>query len=400
MIPEAVERRARWVLDTIGAREVGFGDDVPYRAESWEQIDRNERPAGDDLADAFFHLARVEELNGARDEHDRFRAASSSLDPLDPPLERLRQRLGVEPPRWGGARFAVALTHDVDVPWKWTRKGVKGAAARAKSELFSGRVRSGLQELRGLAGAPVHKVTGTDPYWSFDRILEDERRCDASSTFFLLADHAHEFDGSAVESYERLRPRLVETLQEADAEVGLHGSYSAADDAERIAREKERLEKLSGAVQGQRYHYLRVDPHRNLGALEAAGFAYDSSLGFGDAVGFRAGIAHPFRPWDFERNAPRGLVEVPLAAMDVTLSAERYLHLSVEAAERRLMALLDWAAENGGGFAVLWHSEQYDSALLPGWDRLYRRVMEGVRSRGGACLQAGALAEEARAWLS
>jgi hypothetical protein len=400
VIPETVERRARWVLDTIGARELGFGDDVPYRAEAWEQVERGERPAGDDLAEAFFHLARIEERDGARDEHDRFRASSSCLDPLDPPLERLRRRLGVEAPTWGGARFAVALTHDVDVPWKWTRKGVKGAAARAKGDLVNGRVGPGLRELRGLAGAAVHKVTGTDPYWSFDRILADERRCGTSSTFFLLADHAHEFDGAAAESYERLRPRLVETLQDAGAEVGLHGSYSAADDAGRIASEKDRLEQLSGPVQGQRYHYLRVDPHRNLGALEAAGFAYDSSLGFGDAIGFRAGIAHPFRPWDFDRDAPRGLVEIPLAAMDVTLSAERYLNLAVEEAERRLMALLDWAAENGGGFAVLWHSEQYDSALLPGWDRLYRRLLAGVRSRGGACLQAGALAEEAHAWLS
>ena len=400
MIPEQVERRARWVLDTIGAREVGLGDDVPYRSESWEQIDRGEQPDGDDLAEAFFHLARVEELNGARDEHDRFRAASSCLDPLDPPLERLRRRLGVGPPRWGGARFAVALTHDVDVPWKWTRKGLKGAAARAKSELVHGRVGPGLRELRGLAGAGVHKAAGTDPYWSFDRILKDEQRCGASSTFFLLADHAHEFDGAAVESYERLRPRLVQTLREGAAEVGLHGSYSAADDPHRIAKEKAQLEQLSGPVSGQRYHYLRVDPHRNLASLEAAGFSYDSSLGFGDAIGFRAGIAHPFRPWDFERDAPRSLVEVPLAAMDVTLSAERYLNLGVDEAERRLMALLDWAAENGGGFAILWHSEQYDSALLPGWDRLYRRVMEGVRARGGACVQAGALAEEARAWLS
>jgi peptidoglycan/xylan/chitin deacetylase (PgdA/CDA1 family) len=379
---------------------VGLGDDVPYRAESWEQIDGGHRPGGDDLAEAFFHLARIEELNGTRDEHDRFRAASSSLDPLDPPLERLRRRLGVDPPRWGGARFAVALTHDVDVPWKWTRKGLKGAAARAKSELVHGRVGSGARELRGLAGAAVHKATGTDPYWSFDRILEDERRSGASSTFFLLADHAHEFDGAAAETYERLRPRLVETLQEARAEVGLHGSYSAADDAQRIADEKERLERLSGPVQGQRYHYLRIDPHRNLGALEAAGFAYDSSLGFGDAVGFRAGIAHPFRPWDFERDAPHDLIEVPLAAMDVTLSAERYLNLSVEQAGARLSALLDWAEEHGGGFAVLWHSEQYDSALLPGWDVLYRRLLEEVRARGGRCLQAGALAEEARAWLS
>jgi hypothetical protein len=400
MIPELVERRARWVLDTIGARDTGLGDDVPYDAAAWEQVERGARPAGDDLAEAFFHLARVEERNGSRDEHDRFRAASSCLDPLDPPLERLRRRLGVEPPRWGGARFAVALTHDVDVPWKWTRKGVKGAAARAKGDLRRGRVGSGLRELRGLAGAAVHKVAGTDPYWSFDRILEDERRCGASSTFFLLADHAHEYDGAAVEAYERLRPRIVETLQDSSAEVGLHGSYSAADDAARIASEKQSLEQLSGPIQGQRYHYLRVDPHRNLGALEAAGFAYDSSLGFGDAIGFRAGIAHPLRPWDFEREAPRGLVEVPLAAMDVTLSAERYLNLSAAQAEQRLTELLDWAAENGGGFAVLWHSEQYDSALLPGWDRLYSRLMEGVRSRGGVCLQAGALAEEAREWLS
>jgi hypothetical protein len=278
--------------------------------------------------------------------------------------------------------------------------GLKGAAARAKNDFSRGRVRSALRELRGLTGAAVHRVSGTDPFWSFDRILADERRCQASSTFFLLAEHAHELDGAAVEAYEKLRPRLVETLRDGHAEVGLHGSYSAADDPARIVREKKRLEALSGPVCGQRYHFLRVDPHRNLAPLEAAGFAYDSSLGFGDALGFRAGIAHPFRPWDFERDAPHDLVEVPLAAMDVTLSAERYLDLSVHEADKRLQALLDWAAENGGGFAVLWHSEQYDSALLPGWDRLYRRFIEQVQLRGGVCLQAGALAEEARAWLS
>jgi hypothetical protein len=399
VIPERVERRARWVLDSIGARDVGFGNDVAYDAEAWQQVERGELPA-DPLAAGFFHLARVEERNGARDEHDRFRAASSCLDPLDPPLERLRRELGADAPRWGGARFAVALTHDVDTPWKWTRLGLKGAAARAKTDLAHGRVRAGLRELRGLAGAPFHKASGTDPFWSFDRILADERRLGSSSTFFLMADHAHELDGPAGEQYEELRPRLVETLLDGGAEVGLHGSYSAADDPARISAEKETLEQLAGSVKGQRYHFLRLDPHRNLGALEAAGFAYDSSLGFSDALGFRAGIAHPFRPWDFEREAPRALVEVPLAAMDVTLSAERYLDLSADQADERLQGLLDWAAENGGGFAVLWHSEQYDSALLPGWDRLYGRLIEEVQQRGGVCLQAGALAEEARAWLS
>ena len=388
------------MLDTIGAREVGFGDAFPYRAEAWEQVERGQRPDGDELAEAFFHLARVEEREGTRDEHGRFRAAGSSLDPLDPPLEHLRRKLGVEPPRWGGARFAVALTHDVDTPWKWTPIGLRGAAARAKADLLRGRARSGLREARALAGWPIHKARGTDPFWSFDRILADERRCDASSTFFLMADHAHELDGPAGDSYEQLRPHLVETLLEGAAEVGLHGSYSAADDGVRLAAEKGRLEELAGPVRGQRYHFLRLDPDRNLADLEAAGFAYDSTLGFPDAPGFRAGIAHPFRPWDFKRDAPHEIIEVPLAAMDVTLSAERYLNLSARQAEARLSSLLDWAAEHGGGFAVLWHSEQYDSAVLPGWDRLYRRFMEDVRARGGVCVQAGALAEEAREWLS
>jgi hypothetical protein len=93
VIPAQVERRARWVLDAIGATDVGFGDDVPYNASAWEQVERGERPTGDDVAEAFFHLARVEERNAPRDEHGRFRAEWSCLDPLDPPLERLRRDL-------------------------------------------------------------------------------------------------------------------------------------------------------------------------------------------------------------------------------------------------------------------------------------------------------------------
>jgi peptidoglycan/xylan/chitin deacetylase (PgdA/CDA1 family) len=394
-----VEGRARWVLDSIGGREVGFGDDVKYRAEAWEQVERGERPTGDDLAEAFFHLARIEERDAGRDEHDRFRASSSSLDPLDPPVERLRRTLKLEPPRWGGARFAVALTHDVDTPWKWTRMGVRGGAARLKQEVLGRRTGAVLREARALAGVPMHLLRRTDPYWSFERILADERRAGASSTFFLMAQHAHPNDGLAGESYRRLRPRIVEALLEGGAEVGLHGSYSSADRADRLEDEKQILEALAGPVRGQRYHYLRLDPHSNFATLDSLGFLYDSTLGFADQPGFRAGIAQPFRPWDLDREQPLRLVEIPLAAMDVTLAEERYLNLSARDAAAHLGALVDWAAEHGGGFSVIWHSEQWDSAAHPGWDRLYRRFMEYVRARGGVCVSAGELAEEANAWL-
>jgi hypothetical protein len=393
VIPDRVERRARWVLDSIGATELGFGDDLPYRAGAWDAVERGARPGGDELAEAFFHLARVEERGARRDEHGRFRGAWSCLDPLDPPLERLRRKLGVDPPRWDGARFLVALTHDVDSVWRWTRIGVRGAAARLKDDVLSGRGRAAAREATGLALAPAHRLRGTDPNWRFDEIVRETRRRGGSgSTFYVFGGHSDPHDGAAPETYERLRPRLIETLAGVGAEVGLHGTYAAADDERLLAQEKARLESLGASVDGQRYHYLRVEPHRNLRPLGQLGFAYDTSLGFSDAVGFRAGLARPFRPWDFEHEQPFDLVEVPLAVMDVTLAEPRYLGLSARAAWPRLEELLDWAAEHGAAFAILWHPDRFDRPTSGGWDRLFYRVVEAVRERGGACVSAKDLA--------
>jgi peptidoglycan/xylan/chitin deacetylase (PgdA/CDA1 family) len=394
-IADRVERRARWVLEALGAGHLRLGDDLPYRPEAWEQVERGELPEGDELAAAFFHLARIEEIGAPRDRHGRFCASSSRLDPLDPPLERLRRELGDPAPRYGEARFAVALTHDVDVPWRWTRIGVRGAAARLKGHALARRAGPALHEAHGLARVPLHKLRGSDPNWRFAEIVAAERAHDARSTFFVMAGHGHRADGAAPESYDRLRPQLVETLAETGAEVGLHGSYLAAEDFDRLARERALLAQLDGPLVGHRYHYLRVDPHRNLVPLADIGFRYDTSLGFPDALGFRAGIAHPFRVWDLERDRPSDLVELPLAVMDATLAEERYEGLSAAAAKPHVLALLDWAGEHGGGFSILWHPERFDAPSARGWDRLYFEVIDAVRERGGVCMSAGELAASA-----
>jgi hypothetical protein len=380
VIPDHVERRARWVLDSIGATQVGFGDDIPYNDAAWEQVERGELPVDDDIAAGFFHLARVEERDGPRDEHGRFRAEWSQLDPLDPPLERLRRSLGLK-----DDGFAIALTHDVDTPWRWTQIGLRGSAARLKRNVLQVRAAPAFREATALVAAPVHRVRGTDPNWRFREILERER---TGSTFFVLAGHNDPHDGAAPQRYEELRPRLVETIREAGGEVGLHGSYTAADDPQRLADERAKLEALAGPLQGHRYHYLRVDPHQNLTRLP---FRYDTTLGFPDAVGFRAGIARPFHPWDFERDAPAEILEIPLAAMDATLAEERYLGLSAKRAAPQLRGLVDWAASNGGAFAVLWHPDRFDPLTSGGWDRLYWKFLDEVQARGGVCMSAAEL---------
>jgi hypothetical protein len=96
---------------------------------------------------------------------------------------------------------------------------------------------------------------------------------------------------------------------------------------------------------------------------------------------------------------PADLIEIPLAVMDVTLAEERYLGLSAKAAERTLLELVAWAAEHGGGFAVLWHNDRFDPGTSRGWDRLFLRFIDAVRISGGVCLSARELADEAAVWL-
>ena len=98
-----------------------------------------------------------------------------------------------------------------------------------------------------------------------------------------MADHAHELDGPSAESYEQLRPgssRHCSTVRPRSASTAATRLLTTAT---RLAAEKIRLEQLAGPVRGQRYHFLRLDPDRNLADVEAAGFAYDSTLGFNDA---------------------------------------------------------------------------------------------------------------------
>ena len=81
--------------------------------------------------------------------------------------------------------------------------------------------------------------------------------------------------------------------------------------------------------------------------------------------------------------------------MDVTLAEPRYLGLSARAAWPRLEALLDAAAANGAAFAILWHPDRFDAPTSAGWDRLFYRIIDAVRARGGECMSAKDLAAHA-----
>ena len=193
------------------AWRVFAGDDVPApRAGDDGLVD-----FGDGVADivmsTFWHLSRWEERPGSmRDERGRFPASAALFDPeaaaADRLVDRFREIAGAPPAR----ALTVALTHDIDTPWRWSgARAVAGAAARAKAAAVARRPRELARELRGLAGLPRHRARGTDPNWCFERICEIERSHGGFSTYFVLAGHHHPADGAAPRVYERARPAIV-----------------------------------------------------------------------------------------------------------------------------------------------------------------------------------------------
>jgi Family of unknown function (DUF7033) len=400
--------RMRWAFETLrtacapGAIEIGSAypsSALPASEAAWRYLDGDEtRPPrlaedglldfGDGILDviasAFWHLSRWEERSGPRDRHGRFAASASLVDPerpaVDALLERFRAATGLE--RRNG--FTVVLTHDIDTPLRWTsRRSVISAGARLKQAIGHRRGVDLSAEARGLASLPLQAVRRSDPNWSFQRIREIEAAHGARSTHFLLGGHHHPADGDGA-AYDRVRVRLVDLIASQGDEIGLHPSYTTSDHPDRLEGEKRRLESLTGApLRSVRFHFLRHDTHRSLRQLDRLGFALDSSQGYADRPGMRAGFSFPYRPYDIAADRPLDLVELPLAVMDATLSDDRYLGLSAEDGFRRATAVLERVAEAGGTVAVLWHNDRFAGPYARGWDRCYDRLLGWVHDRGG-----------------
>ena len=136
---------------------------------------------------------------------------------------------------------------------------------------------------------------------------------------------------------------------------------------------------------GVRYHYLRALYHETLPHLEAAGFAYDTSLAFAEHEGFRCGCSFPFRPYHLGEERPLDLIELPLAVMDGTLQEPHYRDLAAPDAERAAASVLARALRSGGAVSLLWHNNRFDRRVSRGYDEVYWRLLDQALAHGAWC---------------
>jgi hypothetical protein len=293
-------------------------------------------------------------------------------------------------PLWpDGRRFAVCLTHDVDLV---SHRSTPRQAAR---HAWAGRHRGGLGRV---AGPPVRLaralrtgialVPSARETLERSAALEADRGATASYLFTVPPaagpgryDCVYAPDDPCLFRGERRRiADVMRALAVEGFDIGLHGSYEAGVRPGALAAERASLEHATGLeITSTRQHLLHWDVRRTPQLQEAARLRVDSSLGFNREVGFRAGTSLPFRQFDVGSAERLELLQIPLVAQDASLLDTWGLELDASRAAEIVAQLLDQAAELGTAATLVFHP---DKLVRPDWRALYERALDYAAARG------------------
>jgi peptidoglycan/xylan/chitin deacetylase (PgdA/CDA1 family) len=248
----------------------------------------------------------------------------------------------------------------VDEPWaalgRRTRDvahALAGDLVRRRDPILAGR------RARSLVDARSGRVD-RDPLNRFGLMMDVSERHGLRSVFYFMAGNApddHDF------RYQLSDPPFAELLRrihERGHEIGLHASYGSYLSEERTTMEFAALKaacRVAGFDQpswGVRQHYLRFEAPQTWRNQESAGLEHDSTLGFAERVGFRAGTCREYPVFDLLDRRRLGLRERPLVVMDGTLF--EYMGLDLDAAALRIRAVVGACRQHRGDAVLLYHN--------------------------------------------
>ena len=324
----------------------------------------------------YWALARVEELVPASlDAHGRFPAAESHAVKhgyLDRPVvdEWLHVLAKLLKHKWpqlvfSKREFRTLVSHDVDHP---TRYGFLGAKAFVR-RLAADFLRSKDFRLPGVALrswlATPQRLHHADPFNCFDWIMDISDENGLKSAFYFVTNGSHPLDGRYPFDSAALRG-LIRRVADRGHEIGLHPSYLTYDNPELLVSEAERLKRLCSELGinqdrfGGRMHFLRWEWPATLRAWNAAGMAYDSTLGYAAAPGFRCGTCIEYPAYDPVRGEMLDIRIRPLVVMETSIF--KYMDLGAdEQAYSLVTKLKDVCRKVNGDFVFLWHNSAFVS---------------------------------------
>lgn len=322
-------------------------------------------------------------------------AQNAHIPTLEMHIEMLREWIAGEgipfveiPATAVGSNFTVCLTHDIDfvgirrhvfdhTMWGFLYRATFGGL----SNFLRGR-RTLAQLARSWLSAislPLVYLGWARDFWEpFGWYLRVEEGL--AATYFVIpfkrragekvpgrhaARRASSYDVSDI-------PESTAELQKCGCEIGTHG-IDAWHDSEKGRAELAATRAIAGCGSaGIRMHWLLHDENTPV-ALEQAGYEYDSTCGYNEAVGYRAGTSQVFRP-----AGARTLLELPMHIQDGALFYPERLDLAEPEADRVCDTLIENSKTFGGVLTVLWHDRSHGPERF--WGEFYVRLVAKLKS--------------------
>lgn len=320
---------------------------------------------------------------------------NASIPTLDLHVKMLRELIldsGIAiaeiPPIPADHAFTVCLTHDIDFigirrhfldhsMWGFIYRATVGSLSRLFAKRLT--VSQVLRNWIAVASLPLVYMKLVPDFWEpFDWYLDVEKGL--PSTYFLIPVKRH--PGDKVSGSRKKRraaaydvtdmPGAAKKLLDHGCELGVHG-IDAWNSAERGKFEAQRVAASTGQIPGGvRMHWLLFEKE-SPATLENAGFSYDSTIGYNETIGYRAGTNQVFRPI-----GAKDLLELPMHIQDGALFYPQRLNLSAKDASDACDCIVDHAKENGGMVTLLWHDRSPGPERF--WGGFYKGLVENLKS--------------------
>ena len=339
-----------------------FGDNKIVRSQNQYIV------YADFIASSYFLMSRYEECicRNIRDQHGRFTGKDSLpfrgnfllrpiVDEYGKILREFIRELGISVDEPSHEFKHIYLTHDVDEIWRW------GNLQNVLKTFVKKMIRKEREVFESFKGWYDYKKY--DPIFTFPWLVKQDQklvkyigkeRC--TSVFFIKGGGHDKTDDFYYKKRRRVED-LIDYLLKNSCIIGLHASFSAGKDPDKIKEEKKYLENIrKDKVYWNRNHYLCSREPEDMEGLIAAGITDDFTMGYADQVGFRLGTCQPVQWINPLTKQLTSLVLHPMVIMDCTLNEERYMNLDKIEAFDLISKLVDIVKIYHGELVLLWHN--------------------------------------------
>lgn len=340
---------------------------------------------------SFFLLTREEELqNKERDEHKRFDYSKTILKEFikEPLINRYigylekhiidefkkQKKPLLKKAYWPDAKdFAVSLTHDVDVLYKYSFFECLSDIKKSLTLFYKFKFRLASSKVYDMVKSLIKRE---QPYWQLYNMADLETAYGFRSTFYFCSKKRHLLDPN----YNIMKKEVkngIKQLNRRGFEIGLHGSYSSYLNFKKLREEKMLLESVLGReVKGNRQHFVRFEVPYSW-RLQNKLFSYDSTAGYINMSGFRPSICFPFRAYDILNKKELSLIEAPFNTSEGVLFG--YMQLNKGEAWRDTKMLIDKVRKNNGLIILDWHQRTIYEKDFPGFRGVYIKALRYIK---------------------